>query len=68
MTPDQVAGIVVWAAVALMFAVRAGVNLERRRQRRMPFSWECPRCPYHVAGADPAYVLHLTEHHERQPH
>lgn len=67
MRPDVIGAIVVWVAVVVMYAVRAGVNLERRRQRRraLPFSWACPHCTFHTAGTDPGEVLATTTEHER---
>lgn len=68
MSPDTIGACVVWAVVVVMYAVRAGVNLERRRQRRRhPFTWHChvAGCRFEVAGADPGFVLEQTTQHER---
>lgn len=68
MSPDVIGACVIWAVLILMYAVRAGVNLERRRQRRRhPFTWRCPRagCRFEVGGTDPGIVLTLTTNHER---
>lgn len=68
LSPATIAAILVWLAVVLMWAVRAGVNLERRRQRlHYPFTWHCPivGCRYAVGDPDPGVVLTLTTDHER---
>lgn len=64
--PDVAGALVVWLVVVVMYAVRAGVNLERRRQRRRdPFTWHCPACRFACSGNDPGIVLTLTTNHER---
>lgn len=67
--PNIVAALALWVVCLLMYAVRAGVNLERRRQRRRyPFTWSCPipQCRFEVMGHDPGFVLDKTTAHERE--
>lgn len=69
MSADVIGALVVWFVVVVMYAVRAGMNLERRRQRRRyPFTWRCPvaACRFECMGHDPGFVLEQTTNHERE--